>query len=318
MSTSKHRLEPTCQQSYSPQPAPKIDPFNVHGKNPKYFEQWLAKPYGRPWEASYDQGFRTYDWLDGLRRMMQLAQNGTSKTISLQDPISKRWFSKSPEVLPMWRSIHKVNTIEMKPGNKHEECLAGQSFVQWSHCIPNNEQCIVNMMIWLHEVGAFVDPDTKEIIHDPVELERWKQSILNLVPMIPWMGAKFDYPVGGLLLAPTKKCIWRLCLKAQASLYDYAAKKPAEEFKNSNVTQSKGVWEETIEESGIAKYVKATKQYHQMGLGYLREFGEDYENDELTAEAILDVNILVDDDRGGKKSIQTKTKKKAEIVSGYL
>lgn len=81
------------------------------------------------------------------------------------------------------------------------------------------------------------------------------------------------YDKGELLIAPTKKCIWRLCLLAQIELYGQARTKGSR-FRKFEATESTKGWGRTIHE-----------ELSPLAGEYIKEFKEDNWPEKLTIRA---------------------------------
>jgi hypothetical protein len=107
---------------------------------------------------------------------------------------------------------------------------------------------------------------------DHIRAEIWKLSYLNLVPIKAMLGLNTEYHVGGVLLLPTKKCLWRLCVLAQRELLKQAKQYPRDtEFKSSKVADLYKEWTSLL----------WVHSWDQLGSQYIEMFKEDYDHKEL-------------------------------------
>jgi len=177
----------------------------------------------------------------------------------------------------IWQKLHYINNLRTVLDDSNKDCLFGDYFPQFSYIFPYSEEWIISIMIWLLECGV--------IDADPDAVERWRANNLNIVPTIPWMGDTMEYQTGGLLFMPTKKCLYRLCLLAQVSLFKYSKK--GTDFTTSKPQNLTKAWASIIGEHGIA--VRRDGKYHYLGTEYNTIFEEgDYEEDHLSFNAEYD------------------------------
>lgn len=172
----------------------------------------------------------------------------------------------------VWRRLHILNGIS-KPGDvEDKDCLKGDIVFQWSHVVPYSELYIIDLIIWMRENGV--------VDCDHAIAKRWKQGYFNIAPTIPWMGSTMEYHIGGYLLAPTKKCLWRLCVFAQMSLYKAAVYEKSSGFKGLSISLLTSEWASAnLTEQGFLKAFNGKAVY--MGQKYAKEYLDDYEQDEL-------------------------------------
>jgi hypothetical protein len=171
----------------------------------------------------------------------------------------------------VWQKLHYINNLRTILDDSNKDCLFGDYFPQFSYIFPYSEEWIISIMIWLLECGV--------IDADPDAVERWRANNLNIVPTIPWMGDTMEYQIGGLLFMPTKKCLYRLCLLAQVTLFEYSEE--GTDFTASTPKDLNKPWASRIGRAGIE--VERAGKYHYLGTKYNTIFEEgDYKKIKLS------------------------------------
>jgi hypothetical protein len=216
--------------------------------------------------------FQYSDWLDRVvKEDQKLDLRGSNVEVA-------------SDVLPLWRSLYQINGAP-ESGGFSLDCLDEGADVQWCQIIPDSEEHIVSSLIWLRGCGV--------LSKDPYEVMQWKASIQNVFPMATLACSVISSGSheSGVLLAPTKKCIWRLCLLVLRSLYIYASSPNAQPpFENTNVKDMLRNWDEMIK-CGINVTMPRGNRF-TMGREYLRAFKTEYLASQVSISAQVDGKIV--------------------------
>jgi hypothetical protein len=263
----------------------------AEGESPiSEFVNWIDTPKDGPFEA--------WKYLDKLRLVMtppyvdgdwafpvsnQWRKDKYGQNLDREDHCYPTFLWDHRATAPakaVWHCLHFLNRIS-KPGDDDDEeknCLDGQRDPQWSHVVPYSELYITGLIIWMRENGV--------VDCDHAIAERWKQNYFNIAPTIPWMGDSMEYQIGGFLFAPTKKCLWRLCVLAQMSLFKAAVDPRESGFKGFTTYSLTSNWaDKYLRKNGFSLVMRDHDV--EMGQGYAKEyFEEDYEKEELVMKDV--------------------------------